>query len=246
MTAAKSGLSALLFGATGATGKHLLRELLSSDVFSRVGEYGRSVTQQAKLPETGKSKLKQQTIDFENLDVPKFKQGNWDVVFITLGTTRAKAGSAEAFEKIDREYVLNVARAAKSDDSNRKQRLVYLSSGGADPNSSLLYAKSKGLTEQALATLGYDDLIIFRPGLLLEAERPERRPLENLGEPIVGFLSRFTDRLGMSVVTLAKSIRLAGELGSNEIPADMKSVESRGGPTFTVINNAQALKLARL
>ena len=77
-----AGLSALVLGATGATGKHLLREILSSERFSRVVEYGRSVTPLSKLPDSVKSKLEQRTVDFENLDVPMFKQGNWDVVFI--------------------------------------------------------------------------------------------------------------------------------------------------------------------
>lgn len=38
------------------------------------------------------------------------------------------------------------------------------------------------MTEQSLATLGYDDVIFFRPGLLMDAERPERRTAENIAE----------------------------------------------------------------
>lgn len=44
---------------------------------------------------------------------------------IALGTTRKAAGSAEAFEKIDREYVIKAAEAARIE--GKKQRLVYLS-----------------------------------------------------------------------------------------------------------------------
>lgn len=74
-------LSALIIGATGATGKHLLREVLSSSKFSRVGEYGRRVTPTEGLP--GKEKLEQKTIDFENLGATDLRGGKWDVVFIT-------------------------------------------------------------------------------------------------------------------------------------------------------------------
>ena len=77
-----AGLTALVLGASGATGKHILREVLLSERFSKVGEYSRSVTAETKLPEASKSKLEQKTVDFENLDAPTFKQGNWDVVFI--------------------------------------------------------------------------------------------------------------------------------------------------------------------
>ena len=81
----------------------------------------------------GKDKLEQKVIDFEKIHDYGLKQGKWDVVFITyvcfifcekrkflfaamltvcsfslncsLGTNKASAGSAEAFEKIDRESV---------------------------------------------------------------------------------------------------------------------------------------------
>lgn len=102
--ATKTGKSALLLGGTGAVGKKLLAELLESDEWSRVGEYGRRVS---TLPQgQGRpTKLEQKVIDFEDLGKAELKAGRWDVVFVTLGTIRAQAGSAAQFEKIDREYV---------------------------------------------------------------------------------------------------------------------------------------------
>lgn len=117
-----SAKSALIIGATGATGKHLLKELLASNDFSRVGEYGRRVTPTEQLGGAN-SKLEQKVIDFEKIEEAGLKDGRWDVLFITyvvrfksawcllntvanrLGTTRAAAGSAAAFERIDRECV---------------------------------------------------------------------------------------------------------------------------------------------
>jgi oxidoreductase len=46
---------------------------------------------------------------------------------------------------------------------------------------SYLVSRSKGMTEQALAGLGYSDTIIFRPGFLANAERASGR----LGEQII-------------------------------------------------------------
>ena len=104
LMATKTGKSALLLGGTGAVGKKLLAELLASDEWTRVGEYGRRVS--APTPESSSAgKLEQKTIDFEALDGAGLKAGRWDVVFVTLGTTRANAGSAAQFEKIDRECV---------------------------------------------------------------------------------------------------------------------------------------------
>lgn len=76
------------------------------------------------------------------------------VMIPTVGTTRATAGSAGAFERIDREYVVAGAQAALQNaaDARAKQSLVYLSSTGATSGSPFLYPKSKGLTEEALCT----------------------------------------------------------------------------------------------
>ena len=105
--ATQTGKSALLLGGTGAVGKKLLAELLASDEWTRVGEYGRRVTAPAPAPTAAHpAKLEQKTIDFEELDKAGLKAGRWDVVFVTLGTTRVGAGSAAQFEKIDRECVL--------------------------------------------------------------------------------------------------------------------------------------------
>ncbi|KAK1217761.1 hypothetical protein PQX77_019569 [Marasmius sp. AFHP31] len=118
----------LIIGATG----HLLKELLESPFQPK--------------------KLEQEKIDFDKLeDDGSLKGGNWDVVFITwLGTTKANAGSAEAFEKLtenqliegtryiypteltrtqsEHRYVLRAAKEArKSSDLSRPQRHVYFS-----------------------------------------------------------------------------------------------------------------------
>ncbi|KZT25377.1 hypothetical protein NEOLEDRAFT_1133752 [Neolentinus lepideus HHB14362 ss-1] len=244
---AASGKSALILGATGATGKHLLRELLGSSYFTRVGEYGRRGTSLDSIT-TGKEKLEQKTIDFEKIEEAGLGEGRWDVVYITLGTSRAKAGSAAAFEKIDREYVVNAARAAKTDDPEHKQRLVYLSSTGANASSPFLYPKSKGLTELALASLGYQDTIIFRPGFLQGAERNERRLLEGLFTPVASALQKYVNSgIAIDVSVLAKSIRIAGELGSSAIPPEVKPTsEGEDGHKFTVIGNNGAIALSKV
>jgi oxidoreductase len=74
---------------------------LASPHYSKVAEYGRKLTPIEALPE--REKLEQKTIDFEKLSESGLKDQKWDTVFIALGTTRKGAGSAEAFERIDRE-----------------------------------------------------------------------------------------------------------------------------------------------
>src|SRR6266567_717500 len=76
------GQSALIIGATGQAGRHLLQNLLISPHFTRVGEYGRRLTPSEQII-NGKDKLEQKVIDFEKLQESGLKQGKWDVVFIT-------------------------------------------------------------------------------------------------------------------------------------------------------------------
>ncbi|KAL5513416.1 hypothetical protein ACEPAH_3815 [Sanghuangporus vaninii] len=241
-----SGQTALLIGATGAVGKHVLRELIESNKYARVGEYGRRVTPLDQLPSNAKDKLEQKVIDFENIDGAGLRNAKWDVVIITLGTTRAAAGSAKAFERIDREYVVNSARAAKTDEAAHNQRLIYLSSGGANANSPFLYTKSKGLTENALADLKYSDTIIFRPGYLANAQRPTKRTLESLAAPLFGLASTvFSIQIDVSV--LGKAITKAGFLGSDKLPAQAEATQAQtpGGSGFTIIGNKGAEKLGK-
>ncbi|KAH9044008.1 hypothetical protein EDB84DRAFT_1471349 [Lactarius hengduanensis] len=235
--------SALILGATGQTGRHLLRELIASPTFSRVCEAGRRVTPAEELPAQASGKLEQKVIDFERLDEAGLKDGNWDAVFITLGTTIKLAGSQENFTKIDKEYVVNAAKAAKVD---KDQRLVYISVGLANPESSSFYLRSKGSTEKALAELGYKDTVVFRPALLANVERPEGRLLESILVKVTGVLSFITPRFEIGVDKLAKSARIAGELGTSGLPSSVMATQMNwGGRNFTALDNKGAVFLSR-
>lgn len=139
---AESLKKVILVGATGATGKEVLAELLRTDHFAQVYSFGRRPCGQTH------PKLAEQIVDFEKLadgdevEAKKFKDIGADAAIITLGTTRADAGSASRFERIDREYVVAAAKAAR-DETKAGQRLVYLCSAGANAKapSFLLYPR---------------------------------------------------------------------------------------------------------
>lgn len=78
--------SALVIGATGAVGKHVLREVLASPQYTRVGEVGRRVTPIEQMSEIkdAKEKLVQRTVDFEKItEGSQLKDEKWDDVYIT-------------------------------------------------------------------------------------------------------------------------------------------------------------------
>jgi len=115
--------------------------------------------------------------NFDDLDQHKSCIKDCRAGFCTLGSTRAKAGSAEAFEHIDYDYTMAIGRMAKEAGCDW---FGVVTSVGADPNSSFLYPRVKGRIERDLAELAFPCLAIFRPGFLL-CERKESRPLEQLG-----------------------------------------------------------------
>lgn len=97
------------------------------------------------------------------------------VMVCALGTTWAKAGKDEAaFRAVDQELVLAAARAGKAAGVNR---MIAVSSAGADILSKNRYLRIKGETEEALGKIGFKRLDILRPGLL-RGRREEMRPLE--------------------------------------------------------------------
>jgi len=198
------------------------------------------------------SKLTQKSIDFEKLDAKDFAEaGGFDVVFIALGTTRGAAGSAAGFEKIDREYVLKVAEAAKLAEEGKRQHVLYCSAQAASATSSFLYPRSKGLTELGLSRLGYASTTIFRPGMLANADRGERRIVEEIYGHVTGFLSCFSDSIQIPVPTLGLAMVRAGALQARGEPLTVGREEMIGFPkgdeggkgTAWVLGNADALRL---
>jgi uncharacterized protein YbjT (DUF2867 family) len=171
--------TALIAGASGLVGSHLLRLLLQSERYSQVISVGRR-----ELPLIH-PKLDQQLVDFD--DLKKYKaELVADDVFCCLGTTIKKAGSKEAFYKVDHTYVLRLAEITL--EKNATQFLV-VSAMGADAGSMIFYNKVKGEMERDVQQLGFPTVHIFQPSLLL-GEREEHRTGEEVGAMLMKPLSR--------------------------------------------------------
>jgi uncharacterized protein YbjT (DUF2867 family) len=166
----------LVVGATGATGKLVLEKLLLNKEFDKVYTISRR--------ELGikHSKLSSFIIDFEKMDEFNFPEGTKiDQLYFCYGTTLKKAGGKTAFRKIEGDYsqkILNLAKRAQV------KRVLLVSSIGADANSSFLYTKTKGMIEKYAANLGFSEIVIFRPSLLL-TEREELRVAELISQKVM-------------------------------------------------------------
>ncbi|KAF9548536.1 Protein fmp52, mitochondrial [Mortierella hygrophila] len=213
--------SCIILGGTGAVGKTLVKDALSSNAFTRVLTLGRRpVPTENDSSFTNLSVLEQKTIDFENIAATLPDEGTNlpQVVFCTLGTTRAAAGSAENFKKIDQQYVVESARQihekAPKDPATglSKVHFLYCSSAGANADSYFLYPKSKGETEKALAEIGFERVSIFHPAFLKTVEpRVGIRAGEWIFGKLVPVLEFVSERSAtISVASVALAMRLVG------------------------------------
>ena len=164
---------ALIAGATGLIGNELLQQLIHGRQYHTISVLSR------REVETSSKRVETIVVDYDKLtdkDIPAV-----DDVFCCLGTTMDKAGSKHAFRKVDYDYPLRVAEIA-----HRKggQQYLLVSAMGADKNSLVFYSQVKGEVEEAIAKIGFETFMVFRPSMLL-GERTETRIGEQIGQVVM-------------------------------------------------------------
>ena len=171
-------MKALVIGATGATGKPLVMELLKNTDYTEVVIFVRHATGIIH------PKFKEYILDFNDIEsYSDIIRG--DIFFCCMGTTLKAAGSKMAQWRIDYEIPLEFARIAKE---NGIKSFVLVSSGNADSKSRFFYPRMKGELEEKIETLNFKQYIVFRPGLL---NRPESdRFTENAAVSVLNFFNR--------------------------------------------------------
>lgn len=170
--------TALVAGATGLIGKQCMYKLLENANYEKV------IVLVRRKFEIKHPKLEQLIVDYDNLENLTITD-KIDDVFCCLGTTMKKAGSKEAFKKVDYDYVLKLAEFGLSKGA---KKFLLISANGADPNAAIYYSKVKGEVENAVKSLSYETIFIFRPSILV-GNREEFRLGERLGISLALLLS---------------------------------------------------------
>lgn len=204
--------TALIAGSTGLVGCQLLKLLLAAPDYVRVQALGRRAPDTAGHGPSG-DKLELIQTDFSDLSSLTDRLVA-DDVFCCLGSTLAAAGSREAFERIDRHYVVALARTAKAAGA---QRLLVVSAVGSSLRALSFYSRVKALMERDVSQLGYDVVEILRPSLLLGA-REESRPGE-----------RAAQRLSLVLAPLMSGpLRKYRPVSANQVAVAMLDLARRG------------------
>ena len=171
-------MKALIIGATGATGKDLLLQLLADDTYTEVHCFVR------KPMSISHPKLHAHVVNFDTPEVwADLLHG--DVAFSCLGTTLAVAGSKEAQWRVDYDYQYAFAQQCKA---NGVPTFVLVSAAGAIAQSKLFYNRMKGQLEDAVKALDFPRLLIFQPSILVRSNSD--RGGENFTVKVINFLNK--------------------------------------------------------
>ena len=173
-----AGRSALLLGATGLVGGHVLELLLDDPATRRVVVLARRPSGRAH------PKLEERIGPLEGMEAHAADFAA-DAVFCCLGTTIRAAGSREAFRRVDHGYPVAAARLAAARGAGA---FLLVSAAGADARSRIFYNQVKGEAERDVAASGVPRVVILRPSLLL-GHRDENRPGEAIAQKLLPRLS---------------------------------------------------------
>jgi uncharacterized protein YbjT (DUF2867 family) len=168
--------TALVAGATGLIGQHLVSRLLSGGAYTRIRVLAR---RPLSLEDSRIETLITDYSDLSSLDLQA------DDVYCCLGTTLKTAGSKQAFEKVDYGMVMDLARAARKQGA---RQFLVVSAAGTSETSPSFYSRVKAKMEREVSMLDYEAVHILRPSLLL-GTRAESRPAEHLSQVIMPLFS---------------------------------------------------------
>ena len=174
-------MKAIIIGATGATGRALVNQLLLDERCTAVEVFIR------KPWEMTHDKLTTTVVDFEDAKAWQSKVVG-DMAFSCLGTTIKQAGSKEQMTRIDYTYVANFAQACRE---NGVQTFALVSARGVTEKSLFFYSRLKARLEHFVLSMRFEKTVIVRPSLLL---RPED---DRFGERMASKVLKVCNALGL-------------------------------------------------
>ena len=198
---------AIIIGATGATGKQLLNQLMQNQNCELVTSIGR------KPVLDGDKNDKLVDIVVESLSNLSSTEKSWegnDVFFNCIGTTRQRAGGAKEFIHIEAGISNEAAKMA----SNAKiHHASLVSAKGANHTTwakdwihPLLYMRTMGQKEQTiLSNFSFNHVSVFKPGMLIRLQGKQTW-FESFSES-KGFGLR-VDTLASAMIRNAEQVKL--------------------------------------
>jgi uncharacterized protein YbjT (DUF2867 family) len=172
--------TAIVLGATGLIGQHLVQELLQNEFFSKVRILVR------RPLNLNHPKADVQVVNFNDEKDIAARIDIGDVIFCCIGTTRKKVkGNRTEYRKVDYDIPIITARLGIQHGFNQ---FLIVSAIGANPLAANFYLQLKGCIEEDVTALPFESIHIFRPSILL-GKREEFRFGEQIGQGFMKAIS---------------------------------------------------------
>ena len=171
-----------VFGATGLIGSILIKYLKQFSKFKKINLVLRSPVD-----------LKGENVKIHKIDLFKKSEilhslNTSKVVFVAIGTTLSKVkGNKDKYRRIDFGITKDIVDSCKELGIDK---LILVSSSGANLNSKSFYLNLKGSIEKYVTDLNLKSVSILRPSLLL-GKRNEKRFVEKLAQIAIPKISFF-------------------------------------------------------
>ena len=162
---------AIILGATGLTGSHLLELLLKDTDYELVKVFTR------KKLTISHPKIEEHVVDLLKL-VDYSKEFNADVVFCCVGTTKAKTPDKTVYRAIDYGIPVEAAKLCKQNSIND---LIIISALGANSKSKVYYNRLKGEMERDVLAQHIEHTYFLQPSLIV-GNRKEKRAGEDFSK----------------------------------------------------------------
>lgn len=206
-------MNVLIFGATGMVGQGVLREALLADDVQRVITIGRSATgqQHPKL---------QQIVHADLYDYAAIESSlqDLDACFFCLGVSAGGMDEA-AYTRVS--YDLTLSAATTLVRLNPAMTFIYVSGSGTDSTERgrIMWARVKGRTENALRSLPFKAVYLFRPGVIqplhgIRSKTPAYRWFYTLAGPLLGPLRRLMPRQLLTTESIGQAMLEAARHGA--------------------------------
>jgi nucleoside-diphosphate-sugar epimerase len=139
-----------------------------------------------------------------------------DVCFYCIGVYTGAVADTE-FNKITIDFTKVFSEILRK--NNKKTTFCFLSGAGADSSekSNVLFAKAKGIAENALVSLGFANMHIFRPGYIYpDKPRVEPNFVYTLMRILYRPVSFIYPNIGLTAQQLAHKMVVVGLNGSDK------------------------------
>jgi uncharacterized protein YbjT (DUF2867 family) len=154
-----TSLSVVMLGASGAVGSEVVNTLLATPQLKTLSLLNRRALTLAR-----DTRLSQHVVNVMEPTSYEHLLAGHQVAICTLGVGQPSKMSKAEFIRIDKDAVIDFARACRQAGV---EHFELLSAVGANAGSSSLYLRTKGELEQSLKNLGFARLSLFQPSMIL-------------------------------------------------------------------------------